>query len=84
MQKGQAPFLHALVKATDFYIIVEEKEVEIENNIEKKYLIMPKMAIKQEIPPNTYLIWDKHNAVIMDFNGRIVRDNNNNSHLEKL
>lgn len=61
MQKGQVPFLHALVKATDFYIRLEEvtplnKKTKMR---EKINIIYPKIAIKQDFE-DFKLGWDKH------------------------
>lgn len=74
LQKGQTPFLHVVVKATDHYFLLEETSVKLkdENENERKYLIKPVMTIKQEIKPNTLLIWDKHKALIRKFNGEIL------------
>jgi len=74
LQKGQTPFLHVVVKATDHYFLLEETSVKLsreDDNIEKRYLIKPVMSIKQEIKPKTFLMWDKHKALIRKFNGEI-------------
>jgi hypothetical protein len=65
MQKGQVPFLHALVKATDFYIRLEEMigVHRITKIPAKLNVIYSKIAIKQDIE-DFQLGWDKHKKYI--------------------
>lgn len=56
MQKGMTPFLHALVKATDFYLYLQE-EIEPESN-KRMYVLSVRTAIGQEVPED-FLIWDR-------------------------
>ncbi len=55
LQQGMAPFLHALVKATDFYLQLHE--VTAHDN-ERKYVISVRSSIGQEVPKN-YLLWNR-------------------------
>lgn len=73
LQKGQTPFLHVVVKATDHYFLLEETSVKFNNTTqsEKTYLIKPIMSIKQEIKSGTFLMWDKQKAMIRKFSGMI-------------
>lgn len=75
LQKGQTPFLHVVVKATDHYFLLEETNVTyVEDKvIVNEYLIKPVMTIKQEINPDTYLLWDKQKSIIRKFEGEITK-----------
>ncbi len=55
MQQGMTPFLHALVKATDFHLNLQE--VITENN-ERKYVLSTRSAIGQKVP-SLFLEWDR-------------------------
>jgi len=59
LQKGMAPFLHALVKASDFYFFLEQLVLK---SGERKYLLSIKGAISQNVP--THLLeWDRQKNV---------------------
>lgn len=62
MQKGMAPFLHALVKASDFYFFLEQLVLK---SGERKYLLATKSAISQEIPTEL-LEWDRQRNVFTE------------------
>ncbi|MDD2306072.1 MAG: ATPase domain-containing protein [Prolixibacteraceae bacterium] len=73
MQKGQTPFLHALVKAADFYIRVDEC-VFINSKsdaLEKHNIISAENAIKQDYE-NFKLGWDKHNKYIYSLEDNLI------------
>lgn len=55
MQKGMAPFLHALVKASDFYFFMEQHPIA---SGAKKYLLAVKSAIGQHVPEE-FLEWSR-------------------------
>lgn len=61
MQQGMAPFLHALVKASDFYLFLEQIVVKGE----RKYILSVKGAIGQEVPTEL-LEWDRQKNVFRD------------------
>ncbi|OOQ58275.1 RAD55 family ATPase [Mucilaginibacter pedocola] len=61
MQKGMAPFLHALVKASDYYFFLEQM---IFNDGERKYLLSIKGGIGQSVPTNL-LEWDRQRSVFI-------------------
>ena len=64
MQKGQTPFLHALVKASDFYITIsEELREEQEDQWIKRNIIRVRIAIRQ-VYENFELGWDKQRKFI--------------------
>ena len=72
MQKGQTPFLHSLVKASDFYLLLEEV---IDRNFERKYLVSVRSAIDQKIP-KSYLEWDRQNLnIITKYEPWVVTEN---------
>lgn len=78
LQKGQTPFLHVVVKATDHYFLLEETSVRYnDKTVGKEYLIKPVMTIKQEIKPDIFLMWDKQNAIIRKFDGSILISSEN-------
>lgn len=54
LQKGMSPFLHALVKATDYYFFMEE----LSFNRQKRYLLGVKGSIKQNVPEE-FLEWSR-------------------------
>jgi KaiC/GvpD/RAD55 family RecA-like ATPase len=57
LQKGMAPFLHALVKGSDYYFFMEQYISEEDGD--KKYLIAIKGAINNV--PTHLLEWDRQN-----------------------
>ncbi|MBS1597066.1 MAG: AAA family ATPase [Bacteroidetes bacterium] len=61
MQKGMAPFLHALVKAADYYFFLEQFVLK---SGERKYLLSVKGAINQNVPTEL-LEWDKQRSVFI-------------------
>jgi hypothetical protein len=63
MQKGQAPLLHSMVKASDFYIALEETFDAVMNRI---YEISIRSAIDQT-PPRDCLIWERQSLSISGF-----------------
>lgn len=65
IQQGQIPFLHSLVKASDFYLILEEYIVDNKTiaQKERKYLISVKSAVDQKLP-DRYLEWDREGLYI--------------------
>ncbi len=60
MLKGQAPFLHSLVKASDFYLTLDEK---IDNAGNRRYIISVRSSIDQQ-PPSEVLEWDRQSLRI--------------------
>jgi KaiC/GvpD/RAD55 family RecA-like ATPase len=62
LQKGMAPFLHALVKASDFYFFMEEVS-SIDG--EKRFILAVKSAINQDIPEE-FLEWDRETNQFVD------------------
>jgi KaiC/GvpD/RAD55 family RecA-like ATPase len=60
LRKGQAPFLHTLVKAADFYFNLDERR-DKKNN--KRYIISVNNAIYQD-NPSGLLEWDRQNLEI--------------------
>ncbi|MBK7108453.1 MAG: hypothetical protein IPH61_04655 [Bacteroidetes bacterium] len=62
LQKGMAPFLHALVKASDFYFFLEQLVLK---SGERKYLLSIKSAISQDVPTEL-LEWDRQRNVFTD------------------
>jgi KaiC/GvpD/RAD55 family RecA-like ATPase len=63
MQEGQKPFLHGLVKAADYYFLLEEV-IDDENDFKKDYWIIVKSSIRQ-IPPQYGLRWDRERLTII-------------------
>jgi KaiC/GvpD/RAD55 family RecA-like ATPase len=63
MQQGQKPFLHGLVKAADYYFLLEE----IINNSNRKYLLSIRSSIRQ-IPPTNSLNWDREKLTLINEN----------------
>jgi len=59
LQQGMAPFLHALVKASDYYFFLEQL---ILTSGERKYLLSIKGAIGQNIPSEIFE-WDRQRNV---------------------
>jgi KaiC/GvpD/RAD55 family RecA-like ATPase len=59
LQKGMAPFLHALVKASDFYFFLEQLVLK---SGERKYLMSIKGAIGQDVPTEL-LEWNRQKNV---------------------
>lgn len=57
MQQGQKPFLHGLVKAADYYLVLEEV-IDDTNNFEKKYWLSVRSSIRQT-PPKEFAEWDR-------------------------
>jgi KaiC/GvpD/RAD55 family RecA-like ATPase len=62
MQEGQKPFLHGLVKAADYYFLLEEV-IDDENDYKKDYWIITKNSIRQ-VPPKDGLRWDREKLII--------------------
>lgn len=62
MLKGQAPFLHSLVKASDFYLTLDEKH---DINNASRYIISVKSSIDQK-PPTEVLEWDRQKLFIVN------------------
>jgi len=62
MQKGMTPFLHALVKASDYYFFLEQ--IIVKDN-ERKYLLSVKGAIGQNVPTQL-LEWDRQRNVFVN------------------
>lgn len=60
MLKGQAPFLHSLVKASDFYLTLDEK---IDSVGARRYIISVRSSIDQR-PPSEVLEWDRQSLRI--------------------
>jgi len=61
MKKGMIPFLHMLVKATDFYLLLEEHVHQPEGS--RNYYLAVKSAQKQTLPVKL-LEWDRQQLVI--------------------
>lgn len=61
LQQGQRPFLHGLVKAADYYIILEEV-IDDSLNFQRNYLLSVKSSIRQK-PPTEYLQYDRNNLI---------------------
>lgn len=59
-QQGMTPFLHALVKATDFYLQLHEV-ITFENK--RSYVLAVRTAIGQEVP-SEYIMWHRVEARI--------------------
>ncbi|MBL7701091.1 MAG: AAA family ATPase [Ferruginibacter sp.] len=64
MQQGQKPFLHGLVKAADYYFVLEEI-VDDKNNFERSYWLSVRSSIRQN-PPTDILEWDRQDLVLKD------------------
>ena len=62
LQQGQKPFLHGLVKAADYYFLLEEV-IDDSNDYERSYWISVRGSIRQN-PPKDYLEWDRNNLKI--------------------
>ncbi len=62
LQKGMAPFLHALVKASDYYLFMEQLT---SNKGSKRYLLAVKGSISHF--PEELLEWDRDRNVFKDF-----------------
>ena len=63
MQQGMAPFLHALVKASDYYFFLEQLVLK---DGERKYLLSIKGAIGQDIPSELFE-WDRQRNVFTKY-----------------
>ena len=59
-QQGMTPFLHALVKAADFYLQLHEV-ITFENK--RSYVLAVRTAIGQEVP-SEYILWNRVEARI--------------------
>jgi hypothetical protein len=59
-QEGQRPFLHGLVKAADYYLVLEEI-VDESDSFKKKYLLTVKSS--PENPPQDALQWDRQKLI---------------------
>lgn len=57
MQQGQKPFLHGLVKAADYYFMLEEESDE-SANFSKRYVLSVRSSINQN-PPKDLLLWNR-------------------------
>jgi KaiC/GvpD/RAD55 family RecA-like ATPase len=64
LQQGQKPFLHGLVKAADYFFMLEEV-VPKNGEREREYLVSIRSSIRQ-IPPNEALKWDRQTLSIYD------------------
>jgi len=64
MQEGQKPFLHGLVKAADYYFLLEEV-INDEKNYQREYWLSVKSSIRR-IPPKDYLKWDRDTLVFTE------------------
>lgn len=62
LQQGMAPFLHALVKASDYYFFLEQL---ILRNGARKYLLSVKGAIGQNVPSELFE-WDRQRNVFIE------------------
>ncbi|WP_158993960.1 ATPase domain-containing protein [Mucilaginibacter sp. L196] len=62
LQKGMAPFLHALVKGSDYYFFMEQHISEADGS--KRYLIAVKGAINKV--PTELLEWDRQKNTLRD------------------
>lgn len=62
LQKGMAPFLHALVKAADYYLFMEQSTSALDGS--KRYILTVKGAIGQAVPEE-FLEWDRENNDFM-------------------
>jgi hypothetical protein len=63
LQQGMAPFLHALVKASDYYLFMEQHSSKIDGK--KRYLLAVKSAINQEVPEE-FIEWDREKNIFKD------------------
>jgi len=63
MQKGQTPLLHSMVKASDFYIALEET---LDASMNRRYIISIRSSIDQT-PPRDFLEWDRQLLSISGF-----------------
>lgn len=61
MQQGQRPFLHGLVKAADYFFLLDEESSETGD---KRYMISVRSSIRQA-PPTDRLRWDRSELVII-------------------
>jgi KaiC/GvpD/RAD55 family RecA-like ATPase len=61
IQQGQKPFLHGLVKAADYYLLLEEV-VDDKNNYQKEYWLSVKSSIRT-VPPVDFLKWNREELV---------------------
>ncbi|MBL4898570.1 MAG: hypothetical protein JKX76_02860 [Colwellia sp.] len=70
IQKGQIPFLHALVQATDFYLMLNP-------SVQEQSVIAYKLTIKSAINQNfasVHWSWDRENIIfkeVTEFQGRL-------------
>jgi len=63
MQQGQKPFLHGLVKAADYYLILEE-EADKKKDYAKRYILQVRSSIGQN-PPKDVLLWNRDESCII-------------------
>lgn len=66
MQQGQTPFMHTLVKASDYYLVLEEK---FNKSYKREYHLAVKSSIKQT-PSKKVLEWNRKSA----FFKRVITD----------
>jgi KaiC/GvpD/RAD55 family RecA-like ATPase len=64
MQQGQKPFLHGLVKATDYFFSLEESQNE-KNNFEREYWLSVNSSIRR-LPPKDLLRWDREKLIFIE------------------
>lgn len=63
MQQGQKPFLHGLVKAADYYFLLEEV-INDQKKIVTEYWLSVKSSIKEL--PKDFLKWDRQNLLFYE------------------
>lgn len=61
MQQGQKPFLHGLVKASDYFFVLDDEA--IGDKKEKQHLLSVRSSIRQK-PPLEKLIWDRERLTL--------------------
>jgi len=71
LQQGMAPFLHALVKASDYYFFTEQRT---SSDGIRRYLLAVKSAIGQAVPEEL-LEWDRERNVFRAvYTQKMIRD----------
>ncbi len=65
MQQGQKPFLHGLVKAADYFFVLDEKIQATNDFPEKEYILRIRSSIRQT-PPTLRLHWDRENLTLCE------------------
>ena len=61
IQEGQKPFLHGIVKASDYFFILDEVSSMDKNR--KEYVLRVRSSIRQT-PPSTRLFWDREELTL--------------------